>query len=98
MNIIEVFKECCKLIIYTSIFVMRVITDGKQIYISGLVNNYFIIAMYLVNLIFVLFKVVDEFAKKRKRNRLEKEYKKRIEAREKAKEEMKARELLEKIG
>lgn len=43
---------------------------GEQIFISGLINNYFIIAMYVINLIFVCYGVIEKCMTKIRRKRI----------------------------
>jgi hypothetical protein len=76
MNLIEIFNEICNLIISVYVLAMSQNTTGEQIFMTGLINNYFIIAMYVINLIFVLFGLVDQFSTNIRRRRILKDKKK----------------------
>lgn len=76
-NIIEVFNEYFNLLISTYFLNSANNASGEQVYLSGIVTNYLIITMYLVNLAFVLHGALKEMILKCKR-------KKALKAREKA--------------
>ena len=69
MNFIEIFNEICNLIISIFLFSMGRISDGEQLYISGLWCNYFIIFMFVFNVGFIMVQAAQDCITKCNRRR-----------------------------
>ena len=60
LNRIELFNEMCNLLISFCILVMGTMTSPTMKYNFGTLINYFVIAMFLVNIIFVIKSIINQ--------------------------------------
>ena len=71
-NLIEYFNEISNLFLGVFIIAMSTLSSGEQIYKAGLMCNYYIIFMFMVNLIFVGVVAVENYTKERKLKKIRK--------------------------